>query len=230
MATLASRRLRKRQSWNISRALLACGIAAPLVWVIANQAAVVLAPAYNQASQTISELSATYAPTRPFLVPVVIAYEGMVMAFGIGVWRSAPSKRALQITGGLLTGGAIIALIALAFPLTQPPSQTLAGGSLPFSDTMHNILAGGVATLLMFVTYGFGAAALGRRFRLYSILTAAAELTGGALMFTLGAGLMGEAAKNWAGGGEWVTAWVWMLWMAVLAMALLRRNAGASVI
>lgn len=225
MATLPRRGVGVARSWHVpTRTLLGCGIAAPVVWVIANEVAAAIYPGYDRVSQAISELSATYAASRPFLLPVLVVYQGLVVAFGVGVWRAGDRKRALRITGGLLIGGALIALVALAFPLTQPPSTTLAGAGLPFSDTMHNILAGGVATLLMLLTYGFGSVSLGKRFRAYSIGTAAAEIIGGGLMFMFGAGVMGGEATHWVGAAERGVAWIWELWVVVFAVALLRRQ------
>lgn len=225
MATLSRQGVGLARSGQVrTRTLLACGIAAPVVWVIANEVAAATYPGYDRLSQAISELSATYAASRPFLVPVLVVYQGMVVAFGVGVWRAGRQKRALRITSGLLTVGALIGLVAFAFPLTRPPATALVGAGLPFSDTMHNILAGGVATVLMLLTYGFGAASLGRRFRVYSIGTAAAEIIGGGLMFLFASGVVGGDAAHWVGAAERVVAWVWELWVAVLAVALLRRH------
>ena len=48
--------------------------------------------------------------------------------------------------------------------------ETLAAGGGTVSDTMHLVLAS-VTVLLMLLAIAFGAAAFGRPFRLYSIVT-----------------------------------------------------------
>ena len=157
----------------VRKALLVCGIAYSLLLVVANDLiAATLYPGYSRISQPISQLSATFAPSRTILVPLMVLYTLLIIAFGIGVWRSTQGKRLLRVTGGLVIAGGILGLAALAFPMTQLDLS---------SDMEHSILMGTITPLLMFITIGFGAAALGRWFRLYSILTIAVLLLGGAL-------------------------------------------------
>jgi Protein of unknown function (DUF998) len=155
------------------KALLVCGIASSLLYIIANDVVAATSyPGYSRISQPISQLSATFAPSRIVLVPLIVLYNLLVIAFGTGIWLSAQRKLLLRVTGGLVIVGGILGLAALAFPMTQLDMS---------SDMEHNILMGIVTPLLMFVTIGFGAAALGKWFRLYSILTIAVLLLGGAL-------------------------------------------------
>ena len=232
MATVARANRAQRRAWKLPRRLLlASGVTSSLFYALANDVvAASIYGGYSRISRAISELSATYAPSRPVLVPLLIVYEGLVIGFGVGVWQSARGKRALRITSALLIGGATLGLAGLAFPLTQPPSAQVVGGNLPLSDTMHNIVNGGLGHLLMLVTYGFGAAALGKRFRLYSIATAAAELAGGLLMFLTASGALGAEAQHWVGAAERVMAAAWLLWVGVFSIALLRaaRLPGAA--
>jgi len=95
---------------TLLRVLLACGVLYPLVYAVAN--AVVAATryeGYSRTSQAVSELSASGAPTRPFLTVMLPIFSVLMIAFGIGVWRSAHGKRALRVTGGLLVADGIIA-------------------------------------------------------------------------------------------------------------------------
>lgn len=78
------------------KALLPCGILSSKLYPEEYEG-------YSYASQT-SELSAIGAPTRPIVVPLILAYGLLVVVFGFGVRRSASGKRALQIAGNLLIG------------------------------------------------------------------------------------------------------------------------------
>jgi len=67
----------------------------------------------------------------------------------------------------------LIAYGALGFLWPFAPMhlrETLAAGGRTFSDTMH-IALGVVTEILYLLALGFAAAALGKRFRLYSIAT-----------------------------------------------------------
>ena len=65
---------------------------------------------YSSASQTVSELSAIGAPTRPLWVLLGVAYTLLVTAFGWGVWASARQNRSLRVVGGLMVAYGVIGL------------------------------------------------------------------------------------------------------------------------
>jgi hypothetical protein len=69
--------------------LLVCGIAASLLYIATTIVAAMLWKGYSSASQTVSEVFAIGAPSRPLVVPLFLAYSVLVIAFGLGVWRSA---------------------------------------------------------------------------------------------------------------------------------------------
>jgi len=198
----------------VRKVLLFCGILSSLLYIIANDViAATSYPGYSRISQPFSQLSATFAPSRTVLVPLIVLYELLIIAFGIGVWQSAQGKRLLRVTGGLVIAGGILGLVALAFPMTQLDLR---------SDMMHNILMGTVTPLLMFITIGFGAAALGRWFRLYSILTIALLFLGGVLSGMQIAQITAGETVKWFGLTQRMLTGAWLLWVAVLAIVLLR--------
>ena len=56
---------------GVQMVLLACGIVAPVFYVIMNDViAASLYPGYDRIARPVSELSATYAPSRSVLVPL----------------------------------------------------------------------------------------------------------------------------------------------------------------
>jgi hypothetical protein len=99
--------------------------------------------------------------------------------------------------------------------------DVLAAGGGTSSDTLHVVL-GGLSVLLMFLAIGFGAAAFGRRFRLFSIVSGAVLLAFGALTFRDAPGLETNVPTPWIGLWERISISVFLLWIAILAMVLLR--------
>jgi hypothetical protein len=193
--------------------LLACGVLSSLLYVVANDIiAAMRIPDYSRISQPISELSATYALSRPVLVPLIILYEVLLIAFGAGVWQSAQGKRLLRVTSGFIIAFGVVGLVSFPFPMTQRG----------LSDTMHIITMGILTPLLIFVTIGFGAGALGKRFRLYSILTLVVFIMSGVFVGMETARVAAGEPVYWFGLAERILFGTWLLWVAVLAIVLLR--------
>jgi hypothetical protein len=84
------------------RVLLVCGIASALLYIAMMVFVAMQWDGYNSASQTVSELSAIDAPTRPLWVPLGALYTLLVGLFGYGVWLSAQHNRRLRVASGLL--------------------------------------------------------------------------------------------------------------------------------
>jgi hypothetical protein len=215
---------RVRPSGTMTRkVLLVCGILSSLLYV----ATLVLAPMrwedYSSTSQTVSELFAIGAPSRPLVVPHFLAYDVLVIATGLGVWGSAGRKRALRVVGGLLVAYGVVGLAGPFFPIHL--REILAAGKGTLTDTMHGIITM-VLVLFMLLAIGFGAAAFGKWFRLYSVATILMLVVGGVL-----AGLdQPRPAANlptpWMGVTERINIGVFLLWAVVLAVALLRAQVG----
>jgi hypothetical protein len=146
--------------------LLVCGTLAAFLYIAMTLFVGMLWPGYSSADQTISELSAIGAPTRPLWMVLGAVYTVLMIAFGWGVWQTASRNRALHVVGALL-------VIQGVFGFFWPPMHqraVLAAGGGTLTDTMH--IAWTIVTSLFFMfALGFGAAAFGRRFRVYSIAT-----------------------------------------------------------
>jgi len=157
------------------RPAITCGILASLLYVAGDILGALWWEGYSYTSQTISELGAIGAPSRPLGIPISILHNALLIAFAIGVRRSATAKRGLRVTAGLLIGVAIIGEVtALFFPMH------LRGAEQTLTDTMHIIFTG-VNVFLIVLAMGFAATALGKRFRLYSIASILMLLFFGAL-------------------------------------------------
>ena len=81
---------------------------------------------------------------------------------------------------------------------------------------MHVVL-GGVTVFLMFLAIGFGAAAFGKRFRLYSIASIVVLLVFGGLTFLEAPRLEANLPTPWIGLWERINISVFLLWVVVLA-------------
>ncbi len=207
---------------RVRKVLLICGILHSLLSVGTEILAGMLWKGYSFTSQAISELSAIGAPTRPLLVLTGIVYLFLLIAFGLGVLGSAGRNRALRVTGGLLIGIGLVGLAWTLFPmhLGEPVNSPV--------NMMHAIFAA-VQVLLILVSIGFGAIAYRNWFRFYSIGTLLILLVAGIAAFWMAA--PGQlSSPPWFGIVERINVYGYLLWVAVLAVVLLReeKREGAS--
>jgi hypothetical protein len=198
----------------LKKVLLICGILSSLLYVGTDILASMQWEGYSYTSQTISELRAIGAPTRPLLVPLLVIYSVLEIAFGLGIWGSAGRKRALRFTGFLLIGLGIVDLVAPFFPMH------LRGTEGTLTDTMHIILTS-VTVLLILLIIGFGSTARGKWFRIYSIGTILILIVSGAWTFLDAPQIAANLPTPWVGVRERINVYGYMLWMLVLAIILL---------
>jgi hypothetical protein len=204
--------------------LLVCGVVSSLLYVTMNIVSTLVWREYSSASQTVSELSAIGAPTRAIWLPMAFLYTALVTAFGWGVREVAGPSRALRTAGNLVM---IYGLLGLVWPFAPMHlRQTLAAGGGTLTDTIH--IALGVATvLLMLLAIGFGAAAFGRRFRVYSIVTLVVLFAFGAFTAFDAPGISANQPTPLIGAWERINIGVFLLWVIVLStMLLVGRTAG----
>ena len=197
--------------------LLYCGLAASLLYIAMNIFIPFLDKGYNWVTQTVSELSAVDAPTRPLWFPLGIIYTLLIAAFGWGVFQSADRKRFLRIVGVLLI---INGLIGLTWsPMHQ--REVLAAGGGTFKDTWHIVMSI-ITVLLMFLSIGFGAADFGKEFRFYSIATIIIFIVFGILTFTEAPNIDKNLPTPYIGLWERINIAAFMVWLLVFSIDLLR--------
>ena len=215
MATLPHTSLKKYV--NVTEILLLiCGILSSLLYVCGDILAAMWYPGYSYIDQSISQLSAIGAPTRPFVGTILAVWDALVIAFGIGVWASAGRKRSLRVTGMLLVIVGALGLVGQFFPSW---SMQLSGGLA--ANTMH-LIAGGVGALLTLLYIGFGAAADGKAFRLYSIATILTFLVSGTLTGMQIPRIDAQLSAPWVGVMERVMFYSYLLWILVFAVVRIR--------
>jgi hypothetical protein len=205
------------------RALLSGGILASVLYVAMTLFVGLLWEGYSVASNVPSELSAIGAPTRTLWILLGALYGVLMIAFGWIVWASAPPNRALRVVGALL-------MAHTAFGQFWPPMHqraVLAAGGGTLTDTLHLVWAAVTGIFFMLIV-GCGAAALGKRFRLYSIATMVVVLACGAVTGTYASDVQANLPTPWVGVWERISIATFMAWIVVLAIALLRTPRGAA--
>jgi glycerol-3-phosphate acyltransferase PlsY len=196
---------------RMPKLLLACGPLSALVYFGWHELAALQSHGYSRISNAISELHLTGAPSKWMLDPWEgLVYNAVVIAFGIGVWRSAERNRSLHVIGGLqIFCGAI-------FPL-----WVLFGEA---SLTAHlALVVVGIVTWLG--SMGFGAAAFGRRFRRYSLASLAIVVGFNALAISYAPAVAAGEATPFIGLYERIAFSAYFLWLTVLAVTLWRKQA-----
>lgn len=196
----------------VEKVLLACGPLSGLVYVVWHEAAALRWEGYSRAANAISELSLTGAPSKAVLEPWEgIVHNGLLVAFGIGVWRSAGTRRAPRVIGALQV------LSGATLPLWMLFSESGLGAHLALS-------AVGILTWLGSMVSG--AAAFGRRFRVYSLVSLVVVVAFFALAFTYVPEATAGEPMPFIGLDERIAFSAYFLWQSVLAAVLWRGRAG----
>jgi hypothetical protein len=203
-----------RDAWLLS------GIVSSVLYAAMNVIVARQWPGYDSASQTVSELSAIGAPTRPVWVALGLVYTLLVTAFGWGVRMAAGEDRRLRFAGTLILIYGALGVLWVFAPMHL--RQALAAGGGTLSDTLHIALAV-VTQVIYLVALGLAAAAVGKTFRLYSFVTVVVLLVFGILTFRDAPGIGANLPTPLIGVWERINIGVFLLWVIVLAVTLLVR-------
>ncbi|OJW83652.1 MAG: hypothetical protein BGO69_04980 [Bacteroidetes bacterium 46-16] len=209
---------------DTQKILLLCGIVSSLLYTLMNVFIPLLWPAYDSISQTVSELSAVGAPTQQLWISLGAIYSLLVAAFGLGIWQAGQGNGHLRIVGLLLLVYGLVSTLWPFAPMHQ--RAVLAAGGATMTDTMHLSLAA-VTVFIMVLAMAFGAAAFGRSFRLYSVITILVMLVFGVLTALDAPKVQANLPTPYAGLWERINIGAFLLWVIVLAVYCYRiRKAG----
>ena len=191
--------------------MLAAGALSSLLYVVATDGvAASMWDGYRRTEQMVSELFAVGSPGRDVLLPFTWLYTVLFTAFGVGVWNSVRGNRSLRIGGGLLIGYGLWNIMGALYPLTLGDDA-----SVPMHILVTNIQLALMVAAMCFVAAGFHG-----RMRAYSIASLVASAAMGMVAF------MAAPGPNLVLGiGERISIGAFLLWVAVLAVALWRRPA-----
>ena len=202
---------------TIRKSLLACGIAASLLYVIANVVTVFIYKDYNPWSQTVSELSAIGTPSRSRWLLLMVVYSLLLIFFTWGMWLSTAGNRLLRIAAFLLFFYTIIGFF-------WPPMhqrEVLATGGASLTDSLH--IAFTIATvILMLLAIGLTAKASGKAFGRYSMVTLLVLIVFGVLTALEAPAIQTNQPTPFAGVWERINIAAFLIWMIVLAVMLMK--------
>lgn len=197
----------------VIKLLLLCGILSSVHYVAINIIVPLHYAGYRMASFTVSELSAIGSPTRTLWVIIVIPYLLFFAAFGWGVLEMAPLNTRLRMVGQLILAYSV-------FNIYWPPMHSR-GVDPTLTDTLHIVWAS-VTVLLMMVMMGYGATSFGKRFRVYTILSMILLLAFGILTAMESPNIPRNGPTPMIGIWERINIGLFLLWVVVLAVVLLR--------
>lgn len=205
------------------KSLLVCGILAMLWYAGMNIFVPMHYPGYDSASQTVSELSAIDAPTQQLWTVLGIVYFFFFIAFGSGIWLAANGNRKLKIV-------AVVIVFDAVFGMFWPPMyqrEVIAAGGGTMTDTLH-ITWAFVHLALMLLMIGFGAAATGKRFRIFSAAIVLVFIVFGILTTMESGGLQANLSTPHIGIWERMNIGAYMIWVIVFAILLLKTDKPVS--
>jgi hypothetical protein len=201
----------------LQQILLSGGVLSSIVYVTADVVCGLRYPGYSFTNQVISELSAIGAPTTALWGNFLQVFAVFFAAFAVGVVRENRANRRLRLTSWLLVA------FVLSGPLWSFVPMHQRGDVFAWTDVGH-IALGAVMALLITTVIAVGAGALGRRFRLFSRLLVAVALVSGAGTFAYVPRMIDQLSTPWVGTVERIHLYGFLLWVAVLAIALIRRS------
>ena len=126
-----------------------------------------------------------------------------------------------------MIGIGVVGFVGIPFPLH------LGVAEVAFKNMMHTLIAGVIAILFM-LAIGFGAIALEKRFRFYSIgILLLTIINGGVLGLMAGPRIAEEGftmPPQWFGLSERISIYGSMMWIMVLAIVLLRMEKKSGLV
>ena len=198
-------------------ALLVAGIVAAAVYVVGDLVDGLRYAHYRFLDQAISELSAYSSPVRSSMLTFLTLHGLLLVAFGVGVWRAAASNRWLRWVGELLLAAAVVGLVLHpAFPMGSR------GMKFGFNDTMHIVLTG-VFVFLVIGAVACASVAYPGWFRYYCLASLLVMAAAGWLAAEPSRDLAENRPTPWLGAFERVNAYVYLAWLVVLAVTVIRH-------
>lgn len=199
-----------------NKLLLSCGVLSGLSYVAIDLVASLLYPGYSLRGQAVSELFAIGAPTSRWVVPLFSLCSMLLLAFAVGVWRSAGARRLVRALALMFAGSAVVGLLIWnVFPMH------MRGEERTFTDTMHLVLATNPFVLLSLI---IAIAAFRGGLRVYSAVTVILVLVPAIAAFSYARALDLNQPTPWLGATERLAQYGYEAWQVVLAMVLLGKQ------
>jgi hypothetical protein len=147
-------------------------------------------------------------------------YNLALACFAIGLLTAGRKSRTLRSVGWL-------SLAQVPINLAWPPMH-LRGEPMSMTDTLHIVFA--VITVALFLTtLALGSRAMGKAFRIYTLLTLAVVVFFGVLTGIEGPLVAANAATPYLGIFERINIAAYFQWVLVLSIGLLRTVGGRRI-
>ncbi len=214
MSTVTVGTTTARSASTASKALLACGVVSPLLYIASDLVAGTLYPGYSFRTQAVSELFAIGAPTSRIVVPLFTACSLLMLGFAAGVWLLSGTSRLRRAMSVMIVANGINSLVLWNFfPMH------MRGVEPTFTDAMHGILA---INPFVLATLVLGAVAFRNGFRAYSIATIAVLVGLATFAFTYVTRVGVNEPTPWLGLTERASIYSHQVWHMALAILLWR--------
>lgn len=200
------------------RILLYCGLISSILYVITDLISSSQYPGYSIADQNYSELLATGAPTRNFLLVVSVFYNLLVAAFAIGILNAKIPGRTARVTGIVMIAYAALSMITPAFF-----QMDMRGAEVTVLGSLHPPMTA-IMSLFILLSMGFGAFISNKWFRYYSFTTIVIVCIFGLLTSLQVPELSANLPTPWMGLKERVNIYLTMLWFALASITLLQKQ------
>lgn len=208
-------------SERVGNVLLACGIAAAVLYVGTDLIASAFYPGFSITAHAVSELFAIGAPTSRLVVPLFTLSSALLLAFAVGVASSAGGHWTLRLMAAMLAGSAVVGLVLWNFfPMH------MRGAARSFTDTMHLILA---TNPFVWATLMIGVIGFRGWFRAASLLAILGVVLPALFAFSYAPALAAGQPTPWLGLSERVGQYAYQLWQILLAIKLLRFGQSSSL-
>jgi hypothetical protein len=210
--------------------LLAAGAVGPLLFILAFFVEGATRPAYSARHMAVSSLSD--GPLGWTQIANFVVCGVLLACFAVGLRRALGTGKGAT-WGPILLGTFGLCMIGAGFFVTDPGLGYPPGAATPTTPSVHGVLHG-LFSLIAFASLIAAGFVLARRFTLdpawhgwslYSILTAS-----GVLVFFVLTGVAASSAdpNSPAGLLQRITIIIGWVWLALLAIQLLRKGAPVS--
>jgi hypothetical protein len=179
---------------------------------------------FDRATQILHEFAKQVHPSRRPVAMLFLAYDVLLIAFGLGVWRSCGRGRWLHVSGALLVGIGLVGMLG-------PPwaSMHLRGTPGTFNDTMHIVLTVVIGVFTM-LAIGLAAKSIRGWFRVYSVATLLVLAAFGTLAGLDGPRIAAQLPTPWVGVTERINIGSYLLWVAILAITLIGQKETSAML
>ncbi len=178
---------------------------AVVIYGVGDAVSGLLYTGYSFRDQAISELTAFGSTVRPIMMTIMLVHGGLLVAFGVGLLRSARSA-GLRWTGALLSAANLVTL-----PTHTVWAMSSRGMQTGINDTFH---AQTTIAFSLFVGSAIILSAIAIRgwFRLFALVTLALIIGFGLAASEAMTGLADDDTP-WAGAYERINCYAYFLWL-----------------